>query len=260
MVREEPLAGGNVGAVVRVGDTVRRSAGPWTPAVHELLRYLEEVGFEYAPRVLGVDEQGREVLTYIEGETVGAVHPWPAWAWADQTLVEAARIMREYHEAVSGFRPTEAVVWRFTTEALDPGEVVCHNDVAPYNLVWRDGRVVSVIDWDLAAPARREWDVAFAAWTFGPIHTAAHSRRLGAPTDVGRRIRLLCDSYGLDDRLGFLRLVEERLHASITGIEAKAAAGEESFRHLIADGHLARMREDADWLAAHRPAWQTELS
>jgi hypothetical protein len=43
---EEPLSGGNVSqGVVRVGDTVRRPAGPHTPAVHALLSHLHAVGF-----------------------------------------------------------------------------------------------------------------------------------------------------------------------------------------------------------------------
>ena len=63
---EEPLPGGNMtGGVVRVGDTVRRPAGPWTPAVHALLNHLHAVGFPGAPRAHGLDDQGREVLDFV---------------------------------------------------------------------------------------------------------------------------------------------------------------------------------------------------
>ena len=75
---EQPLPGGNAGGAVLAGGTVRRPAGPWTPAVHALLRHLEARGFAGAPRVLGLDEQGREILTYLPGETVGTARPWPA--------------------------------------------------------------------------------------------------------------------------------------------------------------------------------------
>lgn len=64
---EEQSIGGNLNDAVRVGGTVRRRAGPWTPAVHALLRFLEREGFD-APRVIGMDERGREILEYIEGE------------------------------------------------------------------------------------------------------------------------------------------------------------------------------------------------
>src|SRR5690349_21983802 len=70
---EEVLSGGNVSAgVVRIGDTVRRPTGSWTRAVHSFLRHLENEGFDGCPRVLGIDEQGREILEFIPG-----VVPWP---------------------------------------------------------------------------------------------------------------------------------------------------------------------------------------
>jgi hypothetical protein len=261
---EEVLAGGNVGTVVRVGDTVRRSTGPWTPAVHELLRHLERVGFAYSPRVLGVDEHGREILTYIEGETA-VTHPWPAWAWSDTTLVEVAVILREYHAAVADFRPTGDQTWHFGSGPLadgpfDSGQIVCHNDVAPYNIVVRDGHVVGIIDWDLAGPGTRTWDVAFTAWTFAPIHDPALVRELGAPLAPTVRLRMLCDHYGIDDRSGFLDVLARRMAASIDGIETWAAGGDPAFVRMIADGHVARMRADQAVLETHRDEWSAGLA
>ena len=243
-MHEEPLPGGNVGVVVRVGDTVRRGTGPWTPVVHELLQYLERAGFAYAPRVLGIDDRGREILTFIAGETAGEHHPWAPWVWSDATLTQAARILREYHDAVADFRPTGVHPWRLGTAPLTADEIVCHNDYAPYNLVWRDDRIYGVIDWDLAGPGAPAWDVAFSVWTFAPIHTESHSRQLGAPVEIERRTTLFCDAYGLDERRGFVELVHQRMDASIRGIEEAAARGEPSFQSLLAGGHVARMRED----------------
>ncbi len=82
MTDEEVLVGGSVNHVVRVGDTVRRPTGPRTPAVHAFLRHLESVGYPYAPRVLEVDEQDREVLTFIPGE--GLRRPWHPALRADE--------------------------------------------------------------------------------------------------------------------------------------------------------------------------------
>jgi hypothetical protein len=76
--REVPLAGGDVTeGVVRAGDTVRRPVGPHSPLVHALLTHLESAGFAGAPRFLGIDRSGREVLTYIDGEVAG--RPRPPW-------------------------------------------------------------------------------------------------------------------------------------------------------------------------------------
>ena len=106
-----PLPGGRMtSGIVRIGDRVRRPAGPWTPAVHALLAHLAARGFTGAPRPLGFDEQGREVLTFLEGETVGGRKPRPAWVHAEETLVQVARWMRAYHQAVADFVPPPGAV------------------------------------------------------------------------------------------------------------------------------------------------------
>src|SRR3954452_17075317 len=95
-----PLGGGRRSAgVVRIGDAVHRPVRPWTPAVHAVLRHLELVGFPGAPRVVGFDEQGREVLTFLDGETVGERRPWPRWVDADATLGDVGAWLRRLHDA-----------------------------------------------------------------------------------------------------------------------------------------------------------------
>ena len=108
---EQPLRGGGTAPASRVGTTVRRQTGPWTPAVHALLRYLEDVGFDGAPRVHGIDEQGREVLTFIGGED--GHHARKAALHDDRTLAEVGRMIRRYHDAVAGFVPPVDAAWRF---------------------------------------------------------------------------------------------------------------------------------------------------
>jgi hypothetical protein len=73
--------------------------------VHALLAHLADKGFTGAPRPLGFDEQGREVLTFLEGETIGGRRPRPAWVHAEDTLNQVARWMRAYHQAVADFVP-----------------------------------------------------------------------------------------------------------------------------------------------------------
>src|SRR4051794_29311814 len=103
--REVVLVGGtaNRGRVVRVGNTVRRPQRPTSAAVHALLCHLEDVGFPGAPRFLGVDEQGREVLSYVSGTAI--TQPYPAWALTDEALVSLARPRRAYHRAARHFYP-----------------------------------------------------------------------------------------------------------------------------------------------------------
>ncbi len=107
---EERLAGGHTHAeIVRVGDTVRRPTGHWTPGVHALLRHLEARGYEGAPRVLGLDDQGRETLTYVPGAVV-----WPehfALVQTETALAEVAVTIRRYHDAVADFEPPCDSTW-----------------------------------------------------------------------------------------------------------------------------------------------------
>src|SRR3954454_1969576 len=125
---EVPLTGGSMTTVVRVGDTVRRTAGPWTPAAHALLRHLRASGFGLVPEPLGIDERGREILSLLPGAP--ATYPLPAFAWTDATLAAVARTLRAYHEAGAGFSAADGGGWRWP--AREPAEVICHNDFGPY--------------------------------------------------------------------------------------------------------------------------------
>ena len=161
-MNERRLPGGNTGGACLVDGTVRRASGPWTPAVHALLDYLHAQGFAGAPRALGVDETGREVLSFMPGITVGDSKPWPAWVRSEAALLDVGDWLRSYHEIVAAFVPPADACWRTSRRAWRPGDVIGHNDAAPYNAVWRPaprdegdphsrglrGRLVGFIDWD----------------------------------------------------------------------------------------------------------------
>ena len=231
------LDGGNTGGAVRVGDTVRRTAGPWTPAVHALLAHLAGKGFSGSPRPLGFDAQGREVLTFIAGETVGSTRPWPAWAHAEGTLTQVARWMRSFHHAVADFVPPPGAVWRMGGQWA-PGLVVGHNDAAPYNAVWRDGRLVGFFDWDMAGPVSAAWDVAFAAFSWVPLH-ARHVVAGEGFTDFEgrpRRLELFLAEYGWASSMpAFLHVVAARIQAHVASLR-DLAVRDPLFAQIVAQG------------------------
>lgn len=249
---EERLDGGNAGGAVRVGGTVRRAAGPWSPSVHALLAYLADAGFSGCPQPLGFDDKGREILTYIEGETVGSALPWPSWVYADRTLRQVAAWLRRYHLVVAGFSPPEGAAWRLGGQ-WRPGLIIGHNDATPYNAVWRDGRLTGFIDWDMAGPLTPDWDLAFAAFGWVPLHARAVARREGF-TDFAsrpRRLAMFLEEYGWGGTTsGFLAVVRARVTAHAAHVRTLAAAGDELFMHLAAQGvadmldvALAELRE-----------------
>src|ERR1700726_3349331 len=162
-----PLPGGtaNRGLVIRVGDTVLRPTAPCRRATHALLAHLAAVGFDGAPRVLAVS-RATETLTYIDGQA--AVPPLPEHTLSDAALVSVADLLRRYLQAAASFDPA-GYQWRRPIPARFRAGLVSHNDVHPANLVFRDGRAVALIDFDLAGPGSAAWDVAAAARYWAPL-------------------------------------------------------------------------------------------
>ncbi|GLY80482.1 phosphotransferase [Actinoallomurus iriomotensis] len=234
----ERLDGGNIGGAIRIGDTVRRAAGPWTAAVHALLTHLATKQFTAAPRPLGFDEQGREILTFLEGRTVGSNKPWPGWVHADDTLDQVAHWMHAYHHAVADFLPPPDAVWKGGNR-WSPGLIIGHNDAAPYNAAWHNGRLAGFFDWDLAGPVRPEWDLAFTVFSWVPLH-ARHVAAAEGFTDFDarpRRLQRFLDTYGWSGTAAdFLEAVRERVKAHADGIRELAAAGDPVFQRLLQQG------------------------
>ena len=227
---EVVLAGGNMTPVVRVGDTVRRRAGPWTPTIHALLRHVRTAGFTLGPEPLGLDGHGREILSLLPGRV--ATYPLPAFVLSDAMLATVARTLRAYHDATAGFAGPAEPVWQWP--ATEPAEVVCHNDFAPYNLAFRDGLPVGAIDFEAASPGPRAWDLAYLAYRLVPL---AHPSNPDLPLqpDPEARLARLCDAYGDIDPAAVLALVPPRLDALAAGAPP---------------AHAARYRADAAYLRA----------
>jgi hypothetical protein len=234
-MREVTLPGGRTVGAVLVGDVVHKRASPWTPTVHALLRHLERAGFDGAPRALGFDDQGREMLSYLPGRTVGNSFPWPAWVFADTTLVQVGRWLRRVHDATADFTPPADERW-FIGSVMRPGLVVGHQDAAPYNAVMDGDRLVGFFDWDIASPSTREYDLAFSAIWWVPFCPRGAVEQLGFRDFAGRRRRLhlLLDAYGYDgDRRGFAAVIVQRGRQQSSVMREMAAAGDPAVIALL---------------------------
>jgi hypothetical protein len=245
---EVELTGGtaNRGLVLRVGDTVRRPPPPAADAVHELLHHLERVGFDGAPRYLGDDEDGREVLTYIDGDV--PIAPHPAWALTDDALVSVAALLRRYHQAVRTLDPTHHQ-WSTTVPSPYRGILVTHNDPNLDNVVFRNGQAVAFIDFDLASPGTPLWDAALAARLWVPLRDPSD-----VPEDLAararHRLRLFADAYGLR------RTERERLATAVLAthtwcydiVRAGAEQGLPGYRHYWTPGAQEHDARGRHWL------------
>jgi len=243
----------NEGGVVRVGDTVRKPAAPWTPTVHALLEYLHRSGFDFAPRSLGIDEAGRQILTYIEGDTEMTQVPDRVWYDA---LPEAARRLRQLHDLTADFVPPDGAVWREPFGSLsrlegssytadDKAKVICHGDWGKHNGVFRDGRLVGMIDWEAIRPEHRLYDIGWFALEWCPV---GWSPDFAGREDQPARLRMLCDAYGLEDRGGVLDAVWSRLETLVQWLEDGAAAGDPLRVQRVNAGEAAHHRRHLEYL------------
>lgn len=238
------LPGGNMGEVVRLAGTVRRPSGPWTGQVQQLMAPLREAGLEFVPQPRGIDNLGRKVVDYVEGDV--GIYPMPDWVWSDQLLTDVGRFLRRLHE-VTRRLPKPCDGWR--REPVAPTEVICHSDVAPYNVVCRDGRLVAVIDWDFAVPAPPGWDLGYAAYRWISLTAPGHpDGRASTVDEQRRRLRLLCDAYGGMAPSEVLAWAVRRLDDLVDYSDARAADGDPAFTATVAAGHVELYRQDARWL------------
>jgi Ser/Thr protein kinase RdoA (MazF antagonist) len=254
---EEPLVGGTHGthAVVRVGDTVRRPRTESFRAVRALLRHLEEVGFDGAPRYLGTDGDGRDVLSYIDGEV--PLPPYPAWSMTDDALVDLAHLLRRFHEATASVDRTGISGW--ASDWADPlgGRVICHNDLFPENAVFRDGRVIALIDFDMAAPGRPLWDVAIAAQEWAPLSAPEARRDHPRDLDGVARLRRFARAYGVepDRATQLVDLIFAERQQALAHIRSEVAAGSHTWvDHWRESRGEERAQADDAWLDQHRDA------
>lgn len=251
--REEPLPGG-VNVVIRVGNTVRKPAGVWTPAVHALLEHLAQQGFDGAPRAHGIDPKGRQILDYIPGE-VGN-YPLSARVSSETALVSAARLLRRYHDATASFPDATKRAWQL--DAIEPAEVICHGDFAPYNCVFDEVGAVAVIDFDVARPGPREWDLAYALYRFAPFAGQSNQDGFATPAEQARRARRFLDAYDAiaEQRAITVSMLVPRLLSLIDFMQSSADAGDQGFAQQIADGHADLYRRDITYLETHAALWQ----
>ncbi len=236
------LEGGNVGGAVRIGRTVRRPTGPWTPAVHRLLAHVQDEGLRGAPRVLGLDARGREVLDYLPGTVADVL--------TDAQLADLTRWARELHATVEGFRDDGP--WRFF--GAPAPTLVAHNDLAPYNVCFEGDRLTGVFDWDLAGPSTPLLELAHLAWNGIPL------LREVPVADVARRIELMATAYGGPGARDLLAAVPVRTRIAIDGIREAVARGDEQMRNLVLLGEPESTERALEGLLQRMPAIEDALA
>jgi aminoglycoside phosphotransferase (APT) family kinase protein len=208
---------------VRIGNTVRRAPSGNTAFVQRVLCLLEDGGVAWAPRALGIDELGREVISWIPGDT--------AASGDEIDLIPLAGIVRQLHD--------------LTAAMVDGVECVIHDDLQPRNVVVRDRFPVGLIDWEQARPGRRVEDVAKLCWSF--IEPTSDSD----PVEIGERWRHLAEVYGLKPVGALLSTVLAQMQTCAEDIEREAAGHSVRHQALAARGDHVALRAMHGWAVAN---------
>jgi hypothetical protein len=254
---ELPLPGGDVtDGVVRIGNTVRRPQGKHSPLVHAVLKHLEQQGFDGAPRFLGIDERGREILTYIDGEV--ANRPHPAWLAEESRLVSLARLVRRLDDAMAGFAPSSSVLEAVAAPdiaGMPPApdaepEFIGHLDITPENVVFRGGEAVALIDFDLAKPATRVDEVFNLSLWWAPLAPEEDRTDPLKGVDAVARTRLIADAYGLAaaDRARLVPTALRRTERSWHLMKYRAEHDGGGWLRMWQDGVGERIERRLAWL------------
>ncbi|WP_260869530.1 aminoglycoside phosphotransferase family protein [Paenibacillus sp. Y412MC10] len=265
MTQEEVLDGGNINHIVRKENTVLRPTGIWSPCVHELLKHLEKQGFEGAPKFIGIDDPEREILTFISGEVSGNKYPeLEPYMWSDATLVGLARLLRRFHDATEGFTLMSESKWQLSYSDEGQHEVICHNDAALYNVVFQQGNPVALIDFDMAGPGPRMWDIAYTIYTsvplasFAPDYSSGKTKSYQADlhaAERSRRIQLFFESYGTAIPKELLQWITQRLTALCDTLRNGASDGNPAYQKMVEEGHLAHYEREIEFLNDNFEDW-----
>ena len=245
----------NTGAVTRRGDVVYRPSNPHTSSVHWLLSSLRHAGFDGVPEPLGVAPDGRERLRFIPGDV--PCQPYPAWSLTEHALGSAAALLRRFHDAQAGLVVPPSASWSDEMANAAGSPVICHNDVCPENVVFRNGEAVALLDFDFAAPGGPLYDLAQFAKMWVPLdceEAAARSGRAGLdPLD---RLGVIADAYGLPaDRGEFLDVLEQSIEAARTGwfVRRQIERGHAAFIEMADSmGGLERYERRYRWFVDNR--------
>jgi hypothetical protein len=248
--RETPLYGGlEDGRVFRIGDTVRRPAGAWTPTIHALLSHLELQDFP-SPRPLGLDDKGRESLSFLPG--VCSLRPWPQILLTDDGARQVGALARAYRQAVGAFSPPSPAIWRHGPQDMAPGQIVLHGDFGPYNLIWTGERLTGVIDFELARPGDPLEDAVFAAIRVAHLRPDDLALKAGFDSVPDRRARLRAYAAGYQCALEVL-IAEVRAvqAAELERMTRLGGAGLEPWATFLRRGLAAEVRLELAWIDAN---------
>ena len=232
-----------------------------------ILRHLEDVGFENAPKVVGsgFSRDGRECVTYVPGET-----PHEPFAWHPDAAYGLGQLVRRVHESLSTWTPPHLAVYRpwFARELPGSSPVIGHCDAGPYNILADGGSPIALIDWEFAGPTDAVWELTHVVWMNAQLHKTAFSDPhlpLPDPSDRAVVAKAILDGYEWPSRLREV-FVDDLIEYVIRSAAAKGAprsgrsdAAESPRRSADLQRDVMWRARGANWILDNRPYLERTL-
>jgi aminoglycoside phosphotransferase (APT) family kinase protein len=239
--------------IIKNNDIVYRPSHEWTPNVHDFLRYLHKCGFVKVPLPHGINEDGQEMVSFVDGEVFN--NELSQDARSDDALISFAKFIRKFHDLGADYIECLNGNEKWMLPVQTEIETMCHGDLAPYNTALEGKRVVGLIDFDTLHPGSRIWDLSYALYRWIPLMSQDNPENFGTRSDKSRRIELFFDTYGTDaiDREGVFEWVIRRLEYLVSYMKQEAYNGDETFKQHINDGHIKSYLEDVTYISEQ---WQ----
>ena len=208
---------------------------------------------------MGIDDQGREILSFIKGD------PVPPTTFWDETegLKAAAHMLRRYHDATTALLQSPRTDWAY--QHSDPGQhqVICHNDFAPYNMIFRNALPVRIVDFDIVGPGPRLRDLAYLAYWLTPLSFGSSDLAAASKADLAtgcQRLRHICAAYGQPANEALLDMVAEVLAFMANEANATNMVGPDAATRLREGGHFTYWEIEHAAFVAHRDRIKANLA
>lgn len=259
---KKEILGGNVNQAIEKKENKIYRNSNWNNNIHEFLQFLETKHFAGVPRFLGIDENNREILSYLPGYVPGNSFPnCQEFVWNRQNLILTAQFMRKFHDISSEF--LKQTNWEQGPFQKCDYEVICHNDAAPYNFVYEDKKMTGLIDFDVAYPGMRLWDIAYTLYTTIPL--SSYQPELdgtvrfyeGKDADIRKeRIQIFFRSYGMEIPVDLFSWVIRRLEELCNFIQQEAQAGNAAFKEMVNNGEITYYQNEINFIKENCYAWK----
>ncbi len=249
MDSEIPIPGGrlNRGRLVRLGNFVLRPADE-DLSIEELIIEVGKV-FRGIPKTFGRDSIGRLKLEWIEGESAETFDEDEEKSRT--RLLSVGALLRELHDSTVSIVSETAVTSRGSLDPSGIREVVCHGDAGPGNIVFRNRTAFALIDWEMAAPGRRSWDLATALRYWAPLRNPANKKPAELLLNPLQRAEWILDGYSASNELRSetVGLLSENQKVQAEFVIARIKARSEAvYKEWVAKGGTRRLELDDAWL------------